>query len=78
MKIIKKTKNKVLTNKRGRPMVNKAIIVDELTNKIYDPELDPEGYRKARKRIKNRLSALKSRMKKKENDIHFENEFDYL
>jgi hypothetical protein len=36
-------------NKKGRPMADTNIIIDEVTNTIYDPELDPIEYKKARK-----------------------------
>ena len=67
-----------LGGKRGRPMTDKCLIIDETSNKIYDPEIDPEEYRKARKRIQNRESAIRSRIKKKENDKQSEAELDLL
>ena len=67
-----------LGGKRGRPMTDKCLIIDETTKKIYDPDIDPEEYRKARKRIQNRESAVRSRIKKKENDKHFSAELDFL
>lgn len=67
-----------LGGKRGRPMTDKSLIIDEITNKVYDPDVDPEEYRKARKRIQNRESAVRSRMKKKENNKQFEEELDFL
>jgi len=36
-------------NKKGRPMNDKNLIYDEVTNKIYDPEVDLNEYKKARK-----------------------------
>jgi hypothetical protein len=39
----------MIGNKKGRPMTDSNIIVDEITNQIYDPELDPMEYKKARK-----------------------------
>jgi len=70
--------NYQLGGKRGRPMTDKSLIIDEITNKVYDPDIDPEEYRKARKRIQNRESAVRSRMKKKENNKQFEAELDFL
>lgn len=70
--------NNQLGGKRGRPMTDKSLIIDEITNKVYDPDIDPEEYRKARKRIQNRESAVRSRMKKKENNKQFEAELDFL
>jgi hypothetical protein len=67
-----------LGGKRGRPMTDKCLIIDETKKKIYDPDIDPEEYRKARKRIQNRESAVRSRIKKKENDKHFSAELDFL
>ena len=67
-----------LGGKRGRPMTDKCLIIDETSNKIYDPEIDPEEYRKARKRIQNRESAIRSRIKKKETDKQSEAELDLL
>jgi hypothetical protein len=42
-------KDTLIGNKKGRPMTDNNIIVDEITNRIYDPELDPIEYKKARK-----------------------------
>jgi len=67
-----------LGGKRGRPMTDKCLIIDEVTSKIYDPDVDPEEYRKARKRIQNRESAVRSRMKKKENNKQSEAELEFL
>jgi hypothetical protein len=39
----------LIGNKKGRPMTDTNIIIDEVTNTIYDPELDPIEYKKARK-----------------------------
>jgi len=39
------------------------IITDDGVNSIYNP--DPNEYKKAKKRMQNRESALRSRMKKK-------------
>ena len=41
----------LIGGKKGRPMTDMNIIVDEVNNKIYDPLVDPEEYKKARKFI---------------------------
>ena len=40
-------------NKKGRPMNDKNVIFDEVTDKIYDPEIDYNEYKKARKYLFN-------------------------
>jgi hypothetical protein len=72
------TPSNQLGGKRGRPMADRCLIIDEITNKVYDPEVDADEYRKARKRIQNRESAIRSRIKKKECNKQFEAEMDYL
>lgn len=42
----------LLGNKKGRPMVDKNVIFDEVTKKVYDPTLDINEYKKARKYTK--------------------------
>jgi hypothetical protein len=39
----------MIGSKKGRPMSDINIIVDEVTGRIYDPNVDPEEYKKARK-----------------------------
>ena len=39
----------LIGGKKGRPMTDMNIIIDEVNNKIYDPMIDPEEYKKARK-----------------------------
>lgn len=39
----------LIGNKKGRPMIDKNVIYDEFTDKIYDPDIDYEEYKKARK-----------------------------
>ncbi len=41
----------LIGGKKGRPMTDMNIIVDEVNNKIYDPLVNPEEYKKARKYI---------------------------
>ena len=55
-----KSKEKILLKKTKR--LNNGVITDTLTGKTYYEEKDPVEYRKAKKRIQNRESAL--RMKK--------------
>lgn len=40
-----------------------------------DPEIEEDDYKKSRKRVQNRESALRSRMKKKQYYDGIENEF---
>jgi hypothetical protein len=39
----------LIGNKKGRPMIDKDIIYDEINQKFYDPNLDFNEYKKARK-----------------------------
>jgi hypothetical protein len=39
----------MIGSKKGRPMIDTDIIVDEVTGEIYDPNVDIEEYKKARK-----------------------------
>jgi hypothetical protein len=39
----------LIGNKKGRPMIDKDIIYDEINQKFYDPEIDFNEYKKARK-----------------------------
>ncbi len=41
--------NNLIGNKKGRPMNDKNLIYDEITNKVYDPAIDLIEYKKARK-----------------------------
>ena len=38
--------------------------IEDQTGKVYNYEIDPDAYKKARKRQQNRESAAKSRQKK--------------
>ena len=68
------TKQEFLSKKKGRPLTDARIIVEE--NKIITP--DDDEYMKARKRIQNRESQMRTRMKKKEKDCSFEKEKEEL
>jgi hypothetical protein len=39
----------LLKTKKGRPMADSNVIFDEVTSKVYDPNIDPLEYKKARK-----------------------------
>jgi hypothetical protein len=41
--------NKLLKQKKGRPMMDTNVIYDEVNDRYYDPYQDPLEYRKARK-----------------------------
>lgn len=38
-------------HKKGRPMADSNVIIDEVNNKVYDPNEDPIEYKKARKYV---------------------------
>jgi hypothetical protein len=41
--------NTFIRQKKGRPMMDTNVIVDEKTGRVYDPNIDPIGYRKIKK-----------------------------
>lgn len=55
-----------------------GVIIDELTNQVYKEKDDPIEYRKAKKRIQNRESALRLRQMKKQNTQLMEDEITQL
>ena len=66
-----------LTKKTQREKDN-GILYDELTNITYIEKEDPIAFRKAKKRIQNRESALRMKKLKQMNSIKNENEIDFL
>ena len=66
-----------LTKKTQREKEN-GILYDELTNITYIEKEDPIAFRKAKKRIQNRESALRMKKLKQMNSIKNENEIDFL
>lgn len=45
----KEVQNTFTKHKKGRPMTDTKVIVDDVTKKVYDPNVDPLEYKKARK-----------------------------
>ncbi len=66
-----------LTKKTQREKDN-GILFDKLTNITYIEKEDPIAFRKAKKRIQNRESALRMKKLKQMNSIKKENEIDFL
>ncbi len=66
-----------LSKKTQREKDN-GILYDELTNITYIEKEDPIAFRKAKKRIQNRESALRMKKLKQMNTIKNENEIDFL
>lgn len=54
------------------------VIIDELTNQVYNEKDDPIEYRKAKKRIQNRESALRLRQMKKQSTQLMEEEINQI